>query len=184
MAQKQTPRIAIPKNAEATPTGLPKPRVAKKAENPAITAAESAVQAYEAERTVLDEMTSDWEQNFPEASVARQEIMQQQDKVASAISAAKFQVAQAKQSIGAFLASRCFSKPGYDEKELTKILSQLKDRAKIFDDMMNSGIIEHVSLNKEASIAWMAQRPNLSQVFQQAFKDSAELTCKVTVPKL
>lgn len=178
---KVAPKAAAP---APEPTGLPKPKVAQKVEDPALAAAKAAVENFEIQKRVLIEMREDWEKNYPEANQARQDILRQEDLVVDAINKAKPLIASVKQTIGDFKATRKFKKAHWDEKEITQILSTLENRLDIFEEMLSSGIVEALSLNREATIAWFAQRPGYTEAFQPAFKEEQEDTCAVSVPKI
>lgn len=166
------------------PTGLPKPKVAQRVEDPALATAKAAVENFELQKRMLDEMREDWEKNYPEANQARQDIMHQEDLVVAAINKAKPLIAAIKQTIGDFKATRKFKKAHYDEKEVTQILSTLENRLDIFEEMLQSGIVEALGLNRDATIAWFAQRPGYAEAFHPAFKEEEEDTCAVSIPKL
>jgi len=180
--------VATPVVAPApalAPTGLPKPKVApQKVEDPALAEARVAVENYELQRRMLNEMREDWEKNYPEAYLARQDILRQEDLVTDAIAKAKPLIAAIKQTIGEFKATRKFKKAHYDEKEVTQILSSLENRLEVFEEMISSGIVDAIGLNREATIAWFAQRPGYAEAFHPAFKEEQEDTCAVTTPKL
>jgi hypothetical protein len=170
--------------AKPEPKGLPKPIAApQRQEDPDVAAAKAAVENFEVQRRVLGEMKEDWEKNFPEANQARQDILRQEDVVMDAIAKAKPLIAKIKQSIGEFTAQRKYSKPRYDDEEVTKILASLENRLEVFDEMLSSGIVSAIGLNREAALAWFAQRPTYAEAFQPAFKDTEEQTCAVSVPK-
>lgn len=182
--RRANPKPAVPAS-KPEPTGLPKPIAApQKQEDPNVAAAKAAVENFEIQRRVLSEMKEDWEKNFPEANVARQNIMKQEDLVTDAIAKAKPLIAKVKQSIGEFTAQRKFSKARYDDEEVTRILATLENRLQVFDEMLSSGIVTAVGLNREAALAWFAQRPAYAEAFQPAFKDVEEQTCAVSVPKV
>jgi hypothetical protein len=171
--------------ARPEPSGLPKLSAApQKQEDPDVRAAKAAVENFEVQRRVLKEMQEDWEDNYPEANQARQDVLRQEDIVTKAIADAKPLIAKVKQSIGDFAAQRKYSAPHYDEEEVTKVLSSLENRLEVFDAMLSSGIVSAIGLNREASLAWFAQRPDYASAFQTAFKDREEQTCAVTVPKI
>jgi hypothetical protein len=174
----------VPPQVATVPTGLPKPKTTPKPEDAELAAASQAVEEFENQRRLLMEMKEDWENNYPEASLAQQEVLRQQDIVMSAIAKAKPLVAQAKKTIGDFVAQRKWSKPHYDETEVTQILTTLPNRLEVFEHMVDSGIIAAVSLQREAALSWFAQRPDLAEAFQSAFRDKEEQTCAVTVPKI
>lgn len=180
-APKANPK---PPPEKKEPTGLPKPKAQVKSEDPAMEAAKRAVQEFETRRRVLQEMREDWKKNYPEADVALQAILQQEDSVIEAMSAAKPLVAAAKQTIGDFIATRKYSNPHYDSEQVTKILATLENRLEVFDEMLSAGIIDEVMLSKEAAIAWFAQHPAYAEVFGPAFKPRTEQTTAVTLPKL
>lgn len=174
--------VEIPKSE---PAGLPKPKTyPQRSEDPNIAAAKAAVENFENQKRMLDEMREDWEKNFPEASIARRDILQQEDLVVDAINTAKPLVAKAKQTIGDFKATRKFDKAHYDEKELTQILASFEDGLNVFDEMLKDGVIESLKINREAALAWFAQRPTYADAVQGAFKDEQEMTCAVTTPKI
>jgi len=174
--------VAVPK---PEPTGLPKPVAApQRREDPDVVAARAAVENFELQRRMLVEMKEDWEKNFPEANIAKQEIMRQEDIVMEAVAKAKPLIAKIKQSIGDFKAQPKFSKARYDDEEVTRILATLENRLQVFDEMLTSGIVSAIGLNREAALAWFAQRPGYAEAFQPAFKDVEEMTCAVSVPKI
>jgi hypothetical protein len=181
---KPAPQAVAPA-PKPEPKGLPKPIAApQKQEDPDVVAARAAVENFEVQRRVLREMKEDWERNYPEANQARQDILRQEDLVTDAVAKAKPLIAKVKQSIGEFTAQRKFSKAHYDEEEVTKVLTTLENRLAIFDEMLSSGIVSGVGLNQAAALAWFAQRPDYAEAFQPAFKDEAEMTCAVSVPKI
>lgn len=181
-APKPIPGTAV---AKPGPSGLPKLSAApQRQEDSDVAAAKAAVENFEVQRRVLGEMKEDWASNYPEANQAHQDVLRQEDLVMQAIADAKPLVAKIKQSIGDFAAQRKYSKPGYDEEEVTKILASLENRLEIFDEMLSSGIVSAIGLDREASLAWFAQRPKYAEAFQSAFRNAAELTCAVTVPKI
>jgi len=183
---KQPAPAVVPKKVEpkSPPVGLPKPVVTPKQADPDLALAQAAVENYELQKRLLEEMKEDWDKNFPEAYLARQDILQQQDIVVEAINKAKPLIAKIKQSIGDFVATRKYSKARYDEKEVTQILSTLENRLEVFGEMLESGIVEAIGLNDAATIAWFAQRPGYAESFKTAFKDREEQTCAVTTPKI
>lgn len=179
------PAPAAPAAPKPEPVGLPRPIAApQRQEDPKVVAARAAVEIFEVQRRLLNEMRGDWESNFPEANIARQEILKQEDIVMDAITKAKSKVAEVKQSIGDFKAQPKFSKAHYDEEEVTKILSAMENRLDVFDAMLTSGIVAAIGLNREAALAWFAQHPAYAESFQPAFKESEEMTCAVSVPKI
>jgi hypothetical protein len=178
------PKTETTEAGKTEPVGLPKPKVHPKPTDFSLLNAQTAVEEYEIQRRVLDEMREDWESNFPEASLARNSVLQQEDLVREAIAKAHALVAIAKKTVGDFVATPKWSKPHYDEAEVTRILSSLSNRLEVFEKMIDSGIVDAISLKKEAALAWFAQHPDLANSFQSAFKDREEKTCAVSTPKI
>lgn len=178
------PKQESPTQAVTTePVGLPQPKAAPM-EEPDVALAKAAVDNFSNQRRMLLEMKEDWENNFPEARQAYQDILRQEDATKEALASAKALVAIAKKTVGEFIASRKFSKAHYDEEETTKILASLENRAAVIDEMMSCGVIDAIGLNRDVALAWFAQRPSYEKVFEPAFRDKQEMTCAVTTPKL
>jgi hypothetical protein len=165
------------------PKGLPKPKPEAEAVTP-LSKAKKAVEEYEVQRRMLEEMQRDWETNFPEALLAQRDILEQEDRVHDAIKLAKPLVAQAKESVGPFKAQRKFSKPHYDAEEVTRIVASHEKGLKIFKEMLDDGVVNTIDLDKHVVLPWVAQRPEYSKVLEPAFRDEEEMTTAVTVPKL
>lgn len=179
------PQIKAQKAKPKKPTGLPKPRAKpKKKESAAKGAAQEAVQEYETQRRVLNEMREQWDDNFPEARLAKEDILRQEDFVEDTIKKAKPLVSAAKETVGEFIAKRKFSKPHYDTEAVTKLLGEFENGPEIFGAMLEAGIIKVVDLQREAAVAWFAQNPEMAEAFVDAFCEEAEMTTAVTVPKL
>ena len=166
------------------PTGLPKPQSEKDKTNTPLSQAKKAVQEYEVQRRVLDEMRKDWEENYPEALLAQRDVLEQEDRVHNAIKIAKPLVAAAKETVGDFKAQPKFSRPRYDATEVTKIVSSHKSGIEILREMLDDGVVKVIDLNGDHAIAWFAVRPEYSEVFQPAFREKEEMTTAVTVPKI
>lgn len=180
---RPTIKGARPKPA-GKPTGLPKPRAKPKSENPALAKAQAAVQEFETQRRVLIEMKQDWDVNFPEAKLALDDIKRQEDVVVDSIKKAKPLVAKAKETVGDFKAQRKYSKPMYDPEEVTKLVRDLEEGLGIFEELLDAGVVRVIDLDKDAAVAWFAQRPQYAELFQPAFKEEQEMTTAVTVPKI
>jgi len=178
------PSIRVAPKPVREPKGLPKPKSRVKEETPGHALAEKAVEEFENQRRVLSEMKEDWAANFPEANEAYQDILRQEDVVMEALSAAKVLVAEIKTSIGEFKATRKFEKPHYDKKEVKNILASLENKVAILEDLFESGIVSSVEFDREASLAWFAQRPSYSEIFKPAFTEENEKSCAVSVPKI
>lgn len=172
---------AVPKKE---PTGLPKPVAPRQDQDPDVAAAQKAVEEFENEQRLLKEMADDWVDKFPEAHLARQEILEQEDRVVAAVNKAKPLVSKAKKSIGEFQATRKFKDAHYDESAVMDILSGLENRLEVVGEMIDSGIVNALSLNKDAAIAYFAKRPQYAKTFEAAFKEREEQTCAVKVPKV
>jgi hypothetical protein len=173
------PRKATPRPA---PAAQPAPQAAP--ESKEVRAARRAVEAFTEQYQLLMQMRQDWEQNFPDAKLALDDVHHQEDAVQEAIKRAKPLVAAAKMTIGDFIAQRKWEKPHYDEEALTKILGELENGGEVFATLLQQGLVASVTLQKEAAVAWFAQHPEYEQVFKDAFRDEKEMTPAVTVPKV
>lgn len=145
--------------------------------------AKQAVKEFEVQRRMLDDMRRDWEDNYPEASLARRDVLEQEDRVENAVKIAKPLVAAAKEDVGDFKAKRKFSSPKYDAAEVARIVAQHEAGLTILKEMLDDGVVKVIDLDKDHAIAWFAQRPSFSEVFQSAFREKEEMTTAVTVPK-
>jgi len=174
-----------PQKEKPKPAGLPKPRAKPKPDvNADLASAQRAVQEFETQHRMLVEMKQDWDNNFPEARLALEDIRRQEDMVQDAIKKAKPLVAKCKETVGDFKAQRKFSKPHYDPEEVTRLVTELENGLVIFEEMLDSGIVKVIDLDKDAALAWFAQRPDYSEAFNSAFKPEEEMTTAVTVPKV
>jgi hypothetical protein len=159
-----------------------------KKEDPAkalkVAAAKAAVAAFEHQLNVLHKMRQDWEAQFPEANQALENVKKQEDIVNQSINTAKPLVAEAKMSIGKFIAQRKWKKAHYDEEEILQILLGLEEAPQVFEEMLRAGILKKLVLDRETSIAWSAQNPAYGQLIEGAFKQDQEQETAVTVPKI
>ena len=169
---------------QVSPTARVQPRPAAVApkDSKEVAAARKAVEDYERQVTLLHHMEADWEQAFPEAHQGLEDVKRQEDLVVQTIKKAKPLIAAAKMSIGDFALERKWAKAHYDEEEIARILA--KANPDIVMSLLKEGVIAGLSLEREAAIAWFAQRPPFAKVVQPAFREEAEMTSAVTVPKL
>lgn len=144
--------------------------------------AQHAVDAYEEERQLLEEMQSDFEEKFPKAVEFLQNIKHQEDVVNSAIASAKSLVSQAGETVGDFVCKRKYSKPRYSDEDFTKMVGQAEDGETVVE-LINGGHVKKIALADSAT-AWFASHPQAAEAYQDAWKDKQELTAAVTVPKL
>jgi len=166
-----------------SPTARVQPRPApQRHDSREVEAAKKAVAEFEKQLTVLRHMEADWEQAFSEAHEALNTVKVQEDVVESAIRRAKPLVAAAKVTIGDFSVERKWAKPHYDEDEIARLLA--KANPAILQGLLKDGVATGVKLEREASVAWFAQRPQFAKVVQPAFRDETEITPAVTVPKV
>jgi hypothetical protein len=149
---------------------------------PVIELAEKAVQDYEGERQLLDQMRIDFVEKYPEAAQFLQDIKQQEDMVSDAISSAKILVSQAGQTVGDFLCKKKFSKPRYGDEDFTKLVGQEED-GEIVVELIKGGHVKKIALADSAT-AWFASHPKAAETYQPAWQDKKELTAAVTTPKL
>jgi hypothetical protein len=145
--------------------------------------AERAVARFEESYGELTEMRQDFQQRFPEAHVAMQSILRQEDTVRENIKTAHSLVQAVKESIGPFSCVRKWSSAGYDDSVLTVILRQLENRADIMQGLLDNGIVDRVVLSDKAT-AFFAQNPEYARLIQPAWRDKIEKTAAVTDPKI
>ena len=144
--------------------------------------AEKAVQDFQEERALLDQMKVDFEEKFPDAYEFLQNIKKQEDVVNDSIASAKSLVAQVGETVGDFLCKRKFSKPRYSDEGFTKLVAELGDADTVLE-LAQGGHIKKIALADTAT-AWFASHPNAAQAYQPAWEEKQELTPAVTVPKL
>ena len=166
------------------PTGLPKPRNPIKPPSSKKQAAAAAVKEYEVQRRVYDDMQEQWGQDYPEASEARESLLRQEDAVHEAIKIAKPLVAAGNATVGDFTVQSKTKKAHYDEEAITSTLGGLVEGGDIFIEMVESGAIKKVSLNRDAATAFFAQRPHYAEAFGDSWRKEEPDTAAVTVPKL
>jgi hypothetical protein len=177
-----SPKLSMPPlqdNSSRGPMGLP-PVVEKTPHDIAV----AAVRVFEQLHSVVINMRQDWEQKYPDAYADQGAIKQQEDLVTEAIKAAKIAVAEARETIGDFKCQNKKSTAGYEETEFTKILNSLENAGEVIAELVRSGVIENVVLDKKVCTAYMARNPQMAEAFKPAWQDSKELTPAVTVPKI
>jgi hypothetical protein len=162
----------------------PKAAPAAPQESPEVAEAKAAVQYFEQQITILHHMQADWDQAFPDASEALNEVKRQEDIVADSIKKAKPLVAAAKMTIGDFYAQRKWEKAHYDEEVVTQIFNRLENAPQVFMEMLRSGVVKTVELAREPAMAWFAQNPAYAHIFEDAFRSDTEMPTAVTVPKI
>jgi hypothetical protein len=183
------PRIKLPPNYKANkrlgksgpPTVAPPP---KKREKPEVTRAKEMVAKFEQEHEVLKSMRAEWEVNFEKANRALREVKTQQDHVEDLIKKAKPLVAKAKMTIGPFKAQRKWQAAGYNDAKLTNLISNAEDWDLLVGALLNSGLIEVISVDNDAMTSWCAQNPEWAERFLEAWEDAKEKTTAVTVPTI
>jgi len=164
----------------AAPTGLPEPK-SKQELTPELLA-RNAVDDFEKERTLLADMLEDFEQQHSEAASALQTIKQQEDIVASRIADAKSLVAAAKKTIGEFICQIKHSKPKYDDAAFTELVGKNEDPDTVIE-LVKAGAVKKIVLGPSA-VKWFAQHPDAAENYVDAWRDKAEMTPAITVPKL
>lgn len=175
-------RPVIKTNNTPAPQGLPKPEGATLEEN-ARKRAEKLVGLFESQLSLLQQMRDEWGAKYPEAKEEFNHIQQQEDEVDDYCAKAKSAVAAAKVTIGDFRAKRKFSKAYYDPETVANISRRSSDVEQVLLMLIRDGVVDKINFNKEAALAWFAQRPAYSQMFHDAFRPEAEMTTAVSVPK-
>lgn len=168
---------------------MPRPtiKITKTSIPPKITtveAAQGAVKKFEDERDLLVQMQQNFQENFPDAWIALQDIRTQEDVVSEAIAFAHPLVQAAKQSVGEFDCQRKWKQAHYDDKEFVGLIVALDDdEAQVILDLFKGGYIKSIKLDKSAT-AYFATHQEESKHFQEAWKKKTEQTPAVTTPKI
>lgn len=175
-------RPTIKTTTQPTPQGLPKPEGAT-AEESARKRAEKLVGVFESQLSLLQQMQQEWEAKFPDAKDELGHVKQQEDEVDDCCAKAKVAVAAAKTTVGDFRAKRKFAKAHYDPEMVADISRRSSDVEQVLLMLIRDNVVDKISFNKDAALAWFAQRPAYSQMFHDAFRPEAEMTTAVSVPK-
>lgn len=170
---------------------LPKKMVGKKplSMRPELAAAQEMVGKFEEEYRELQRMKEEFSKSFPEADMALQSIKEQEDLVNESIKEAHFAVQVAKESVGSFKCTRKFAAAGYNQDAFTEICSSLEDPS-IIIDLITEGVIKAIvpdnGTRKAAgkAVTFLAQHPDLAELFLSAWQDEVEKTPAVTDPKI
>lgn len=166
-----------------------KAKAEKTSTDPTVSDAEKAVEIYEESYGLLEEMREAFAEDYPEANKALESIKLQEDDVREAIKTAHYKVQAAKTTIGPFKCQRKFSAAGYSQDKFTKICSELEDPSVIVE-LISAGAIKAIvpdnGTRKSAgrAVTFIAQHPDLADVFLDAWVDEAEKTPAVTDPKI
>jgi hypothetical protein len=149
----------------------------------AAAAAQEAVDEYEEERSLLLDMKASFRTDFPDANVALQNIMRQEDLVQDKIKAAIPLIRDARQDVGDFKCQIKRSTPNYDDKEFASLVTGLEEGGDVLIELLEEGYVKVLKL--DPSVAnYFAQHPQLAEHFKSAWRDAQELTPAVTAPKL
>lgn len=157
-------------------SGLPK-KVSRTA------AAQEAVNEYEEERSLMHDMKASFRTNFPDANVALQDIMRQEDLVQDKIKVAIPLIRDARQDVGDFKCQIKRSTPCYDDKEFASLVTGLEEGGDVLVELIEEGYVKVLKL--DPSVAnYFAQHPQLAEHFKSAWRDAQDLTPAVTAPKI
>lgn len=177
---------------------MPKPMIKKKTskkvgkpaskKNTALREAEKMVEIYEEELATLEELKDNFALNFPDAVVALDEIKQQRDIVMDRISETHVAVQKAKTSVGPFICQRKFKAAGYDAEKFNHICSELEDGEMLLD-LLRRGVFKTIPDNGTrkaagAAVVVVSKDPELSEIFNDAWKEESEMTPSVKDPKI
>jgi len=149
----------------------------------ALSAAQQAVEVFEAEYEELVNMRAQFEEEFPDASAFLECIKRQEDLVNDKIQNAIPLIREAKQNVGDFKCQLKRSKPRYDDAEFMKLVAQLDEGGEILMNLIEGGYITKVALDPSAA-AYFSQHPAEATHFQSAWKEAQDLTPAVTPPKI
>jgi len=163
--------------------GTRKREDAPEKDNSALVKAREAVGEFESVRDDLEDMRDAFEENFPEASKEIHHIRQVEDEVLTLIDKAKLAVRDAKVSVGDFKLTRKFSRAGYDDKEFLDAIIRSKNKDLLFD-LVKTGVIASVKVDGESSRVYFERDEGAYRVVKDAWREKAELTPSVKVPKI
>jgi hypothetical protein len=177
---------------------MPKPKISRgkkkvgksrPKKSPALVAAEKAVQKFEEVYGELQAMRETFAMKFPKAQKALDDIHMQEDVVKDAMADAHAAVQGSKVTVGQFTLKRRFSAGGYDPEVFTEICSALEDPSTILELLTNKvikAIIPDNGTRKAAgkAVTFLAQNPDLAELFLPAWVDEKENTPAVTDPKI
>jgi hypothetical protein len=154
-------------------------------------AALAANEQFEKKRAALHKMRDAWEENYPEALEALDEIKHAEDEIQEILKEAKpLMSASGEKEIGEFKIQYPMTTPTYDGKRLLKILMKLKgetpkdkaDRLDLILDLFERGLI--TELGVDAKVAGIVKdRPGM-KLLDPAWVASEPLTPRVSVPKI
>lgn len=148
-----------------------------------IDAAQEAVDQYENEFSVLEEMRESFKEEFPEALAALESLARQEDVVQAKIASAIDLVRAAGETVGDFQCQVKYSTAKYDDVEVTNIVGALENGGDIVQSLVQAGAVKKIVLDKKAT-SFFATHPTEAQLFQPAWKDRAPMTPAVTAPKI
>ena len=166
------------------PTNKVQPRPAAPKESPEVHVARTAVAAFERQFSVLQQMRAEWDQKFPKAKQALDDVKHQEDIVVNAINKAKPLVAAAGMTIEDFIAQKKWSTDHYDDDAVTKLIASMDNGPDVLHALIQEGVLKTVVLEKKAAVAWFAQHPDYAEAFNSAFRKKEEMTTAVTVPPI
>lgn len=181
----------MPKPSFAKPKKKPvgKSKTNSKPKNTALSTAREAVEKYESEYAELQEMKTDWAGRHPDAAKELMGIRMQEDLVNEAVKEAHVAVQQAKESVGPFKCSRRWAAAGYNKDDFTKICGSLDDPSVIIQ-LIAEGVIKAIVPDNGTrssagkAVTFLAQHPELAELFLSAWEDEVEKTPAVTDPKI
>jgi hypothetical protein len=153
-----------------------------------------AVQLVEAKRDEYHRARDEWDENFPDAKEALDEVKKLEDEVNEAIKEAKPLVAASgEKEIGEFTVQYPKSTPTYDGKKLLKLLLKIKDGATTKDkadrldlimDLYDRGLITEIGVDAKVAGIINERDPTIQKVIGGAWVPSEPLTPRVSVPKI
>lgn len=163
------------------------PKKAAKKVNKALADAEKLVEQYEEKREELEARRSSFEEDFPEAQLAINDIKSTEDEVISTIAAAKTAVRGAGQTIGDFRFVPKSTSAGHLPDKVLELLCQMSDddAGEALKALYSRGVISSVKVDKDASRMVKTSVPDLAEMIEDAWDAGGKpLTPTIFTPKM
>lgn len=153
-----------------------------KKKSKALASAQEAVNVYEEEASLLLDMKASFRADFPDANVALQNILRQEDLVQDKVKVVIPLIREAKRDVGEFKCQLKRSLPGYDPNEFMKLASDIEEGGDILIELIEQGYIKKLVL--DPSIAdYFSQHPIAAEHFSGSWCRAKDLTPAITPPK-
>jgi hypothetical protein len=164
----------------------PKTKDTKKKDSP-VDKAKAAVKQFEKLRAELTEKQQSFEEEYPEANAALNEIKETEDACRAAIEKAKPLVREAGQTIGDFIYTPKSTSSGYLGDKLLEVLCGLDSESlgDTLKELYKTGMITALAVDKDVARVVKAAQPDVAELLEPAWDEGgAPLTAAITTPKL